>query len=150
MAIEHIGALWMGFGIIGGGLTFVLARGLDKKPGANSIANKVESIMWPVTALLIFAFAIALAIGMAFTKVPPVMFNSIMPFAFALTAVNLTVLGTLTGKSYFKGCAALAGLSVITCGILIARPDVYFVAAAGVLLTGVLPSLIQMRDERRA
>lgn len=150
LAIQHIGALWLAFGIIGGGISILLARGLDKKSGANSIANKVEAFVWPITAILIFAYAIALTIGQVTTNISPLMFNSIMPFAFALSAVNLGVLAALTGKSYFKYSAALSGLAMIACTLLMARPEVYFVAAAGVLLTGVLPSLLQMKDEPRA
>lgn len=150
LAIQYIGALWMGFGMIGGSLSFILARGLDKRPGSNSVANKVEAVIWPVTALLIFGYAIALSAGAVSGKIPPLFFNSIMPFAFALSAVNLAVLGHLTGKSYLKLCAALSGLAMIACAVLITRPEAYFLAAAGVALTGVLPSLLQMRDERRA
>lgn len=150
LAIQHIGVLWMGFGLIGGILSFVLARGLDKKAGSSSVANKVEAVIWPATALLIFAYAIALTAGAALGKVPPLFFNSIMPFAFALSAVNLAVLGHLTGKSYFKLSALLSGIAMIACTILITRPEAYFLAAAGVAVTGVIPSLLQMRDERRA
>jgi len=148
--IPYIGALWMGFGVTGGVLTFVLSRGLDKKPGANSMANKIESVMWPLTAMLIFAYAIALALGAALTGVDPVMFNTIMPLAFALSAINLGLLGALTRRSYFTVCAFMAALAMIACALLVHRPEVYFVAAGGVLLTGVMPNLLQLRDERRA
>ncbi len=148
--IPYIGALWMGFGVTGGLLTFVLSRGLDKKAGANSMANKIESVMWPLTAMLIFAYAIALALGAALTGVDPVMFNTIMPFAFALSALNLGLLGALTGRSYFTLCALAAALAMIACALMVLKAEVYFVAAAGVLLTGVLPNILQLRDERRA
>lgn len=150
LAIQHIGALWMGFGLFGGILSFILAQGLDKKSGSSSTANKVEAVIWPVTALLIFTYAIALSVGAALGKVPPLLFNSIMPFAFALSAVNLAVLGHLTGKSYFKLSALFAGIAMIACAVVITRPETYFLAAAGVALTGVLPSYLQLRDEHSA
>jgi len=51
--------LWIGFAILGGIGSAILGPKVDKKPGANSLANKVEQYVW-----IMFASAMAsLAIG---------------------------------------------------------------------------------------
>lgn len=149
LTIDSIGAMWMAYGVIGGVLSLVMVRTLKGQPGESSIANKVESLMWPVTAMLIFGYAIAIAFGHTVLDLPPIMFSGIMPLAFALSAVNLALLSRLTGQSYFTLCSVLAGVSMIACTLLLNRPELYFAAAGGVLLTGVLPNLLQIRTERR-
>jgi len=101
--VQNIGMLWMGFGIVGGILSALLARGLDKKPGSGSLGNRIESISWPVTAVLIFAFAISIAVAVMTQGAGHELFNMIVPFAFGLGAVNMILLGRITRQS-FLGC----------------------------------------------
>lgn len=147
LPIENIGAIWMGYGLLGGLLSFVLVRGIKDQPGARNIANQVESVMWPVTAFLIFGYAIGIALGVAKFDLPHFTFNSIIPFAFALSAVNLAVLSKLTGGGFYRVAAMAAGLFMIASAVLMARAEVYFLAAAGVVLTGILPNILQMKNE---
>jgi hypothetical protein len=76
--------------------------------------------------------------------------TGIIPLAFALSAVNLFLLGRLTGKSYLTISAILAGLSMIICALLLNRAELYFAAAAGIAVTGVIPNILQIQNENRA
>ncbi len=145
--VQNIGMLWMGFGIVGGILSALLARGLDKKPGSGSLGNRIESISWPVTAVLIFAFAISIAVAVMTQGAGHELFNMIVPFAFGLGAVNMILLGRITRQSFLTMSGIASGLFMILTAIFIQNPNLYFVAAAGVVVTGILPGLIQMRKE---
>jgi len=105
-------------------------------------------VIWPVNAVLIFAYAISMGIAFQSGKLPVVIFDTIIPFAFATGAINLTLLGKITGKAYLKMAGLLSGAAMIGCVFMLGNPALYYVAAAGVLLTGVLPSILQMRDEQ--
>jgi len=147
LPIQNIGMVWMAFGIIGGILSFILSRGIDKKPGTGSLGNRIESISWPITAIIIFAFAISIAAAVAINDVGHAFFNMIVPFAFGLGAVNMILLGRITRQSFLTMSGIASGLFMVLSTVFIQDPKLYFIAAAGVLLTGVLPGLIQMRKE---
>lgn len=147
IAPGNAGFLWLAFAVIGVILSFILVATIKGKPGGNALANRIESVIWPTSTLLIFAFAFTMGFTFSRSGMPEVIFDTIMPFAFALTALNLTILGKITGKTYLKFAGLIAGLAVIVCTLLIGNPALYYAAAVGVLLTGVLPSLMQMRDE---
>jgi len=144
---NSVGMLWMVFGIVGGILSFILSRNLDKKPGSGSIGNKIESLIWPVQALLIFGYAIAAVLAINLNKAPLIIINTIMPFAFALGAVNLILLGRITQQSYLFLAGIVSGLFMLLTMVFITEPSIYFISAIGVFFTGVLPSIIQMRKE---
>ncbi|NNE57846.1 MAG: hypothetical protein HKN36_07035 [Hellea sp.] len=147
IAPNQVGLLWLAFGIIGAVLAVFLIRSIKGKPGGSALANRIESVIWPTTSVLIFGYAIALGFAFGPADLPPVIFDTILPLAFALTAVNLMVLGKITDKGYMKLAGLISGLAMIACVFLIGNPAIYYVAAAGVFLTGVIPSLVQMRNE---
>jgi len=142
-----IGGVWMLFGIAGGVLTFLLGRSLDKKPGAGSIGNKIESIVWPTQTLLIFGFAISTVLAVNLNNAPTMLIHTIMPFAFALGSISLVLLGRITQKIYMFLAGLASAVFMILTMVFVTQPTVYFLSAFGVLLTGVLPSIIQLRNE---
>jgi len=75
------------------------------------------------------------------------LFNMIVPFAFGLGAVNMILLGRITRQSFLTMSGIASGLFMILTAIFIQNPNLYFLAAAGVVVTGILPGLIQMRKE---
>lgn len=144
---KFIGAIWMAFGIIGTLLAFIMARSIDKNAGTQSFANRLENIIWPLNAGLIFTYAITIAIGAGINDVPHIAFNTIMPLAFALGTLNLGLLGAVTKKGYLKFGAFCSAAGMIACTLFLKDPVVYFIAAFGVIFSGVIPSLMQMKDE---
>ena len=144
-----IGAIWMVFGIVGGVLTYILSRGLDAKDGAGSIGNRIESIIWPVQALLIFAYAIGAVFAVSIFNLPPESINTLMPFAFGLTSVNLILLGRITQQGYLFYAGVASAIFMFISISFVNHGEIYFVAALGVFITGVIPNLMQLRKESK-
>ena len=70
-----------------------------------------------------------------------------MPLAFATGAMSQAVLARMTGETFLRQ-ASWAGLVFVCLTAIFAnRGEVYFISAFGVLLTGVIPSLIELRKE---
>ena len=145
--IEQVGFIWLVYGIVGGVLTAILSRGMRAKKGAGTAVNQVSEVIWMTSSLLIFGFAISVVIGFSSGNLPQIAFNFIISVAFATSAMSQAVLARLTGEMYLKVAAILAGVTMSATVILASRPEVYFVAAAGVLLSGVIPSYIELRKE---
>jgi hypothetical protein len=147
MPRQNIGFLWLCFGIVGGVLSMILSRGLGRKSGAGTAANQVAGTIWPFSSILIFGFAISIAVGHVFGQLPQIAFSFILPFAFATSAMSQAVLARMTGETYLGMASWLGFVFVCLTAIFANRGEVYFLAALGVLLTGVLPSLVELRKE---
>lgn len=147
LPIENIGFLWLGFGLVGGVLMVVLRRTSPECGGAGSVGNQIERTIWPITALLIFAFAISVTLSTLFFGAPTILYNMIMPLAFGLNALNYGVLSRMTGETYLGAASWCAAAFMVATTVFIMRPEVYFIAALGVLLSGVIPSLLELRRE---
>ena len=144
---QNIGFLWMCFGVLGGILSLILARGLERKSGAGTVANQVAATVWPFSTILIFTFAISIVVGTAFNQLPMNAFNFIMPLAFSTAAMSQAVLARMTGETFLR-IASWGGLVFVCLTAMFAdRGEVYFISAFGVLLTGVIPSVIELRKE---
>lgn len=144
---NNIGIVWMTFAIVGAILSVLLSRGLDKKPGAGSIGNQIEAVIWPVQAVVIFGYAISIALAVNMSNAPTLIFNTIMPFAFAMGALSLLVLGRITKQGFLGVAGSLSFIFMILTMIFVTDAKVYFVSALGVVFTGILPNVIQMRKE---
>ena len=95
----------------------------------------------------IFTFAISIAVGAAFNQLPMIAFNFIMPLAFATAALSQAILARMTGEAFLR-LASFGGLVFVCLTAMFAdRGEVYFISAFGVLLTGVIPSVIELRKE---
>jgi len=144
---DRIGMIWMAFGITGGILSVILARGLNNKPGSGSLGNRIESIVWPTTALLIFAFAISIGFAVGQNGSSTELFNMIVPFAFGIGTINMMLLGRITRQSFLTFAGLASGVFMVLTTVFIDSPNLYFLAAGGVVLSGILPGLAQMRKE---
>lgn len=144
---ENIGFAWFAFGTIGGILTAIMYRGLKNKSGGGTAANKVAATVWPASSLLIFGFAISIAVGYAVGNLPQSAFNFVMPFAFATSGLSNMVLARMTGEGYLRYGFYSAALFMVFTTILANRPEAYFIAALGVILSGIIPSYIEVRKE---
>ena len=144
---ENIGFVWFVFGITGGILTAIMSRGLKHAKGGGTAANKVASTIWPASSVLIFGFAISIAVGFSLGNLPELAFNFIMPFAFATSALSNIVLARMTGETYLRYAFFMAALFVVITTLIASRPEAYFAAALGVVLSGIIPSFIEVRKE---
>ena len=143
-----IGAIWMVYGIVGWLLSVWMGRKLVDKPGADSLFNRVSEASWVVGGVMIGAVAFASVIAHVVLGVPYIVFNFIIPFAFAIAAVNNGLLARLTGFGYLKYGSVSAGVMSVVTLLMVDRVEVYIVAAVGLLLSGVLTSFIEIRRER--
>lgn len=145
---DRIGLIWMIFGIVGGIGSFILGRKIDGKAGAGTTANRLSGALWLSATILIFTYAITTAIAFGMNKVAISQFDTIITFAFAMHAVALGVIGHMTGLTYQRIAGGLAGAFMVISLLLIGNPALYALAALGVVFVGIIPSLIEIRNEK--
>lgn len=149
VALEQIGLLWAAYGVIGTILNILLGRRIDRKSGSRSMINKIGAALGISMGIIIFSYAITTMYVTASQGLPVYTYSTIMVVAFALTCMNLAVLGHITGKTYLKVSAIIAGGFMALCMIMVTQIHVYFVAALGVLCVQVIPGLIEVSQEKR-
>ena len=141
--------IWGSFSALGIVGHLVLERSMPAKAGAGSAGNRASRTVWIAAAAAIASMVAGSAVA-ASTGAGPATFDWTVPVGFAVYACALIVTGSLARSQI--SVAAGAG-SVVMVGLftaIILSPDRYLVAAAGVLLTVLLPGLLLLKAEPRA
>jgi hypothetical protein len=139
--------IWGAFGLLGGLGQFVLARSIAGRAGRGSAGNRASRPVWTAAAGAILAVGIGLAIA-SNGRFGPSTFDGIVPVAFAAYACALTVTGALARSRVASAAGAGAVVMAGAFAAAMASPDRYLLAAAGVLLTVLLPGLLLLKAER--
>jgi hypothetical protein len=145
MPVPMTGLIWATQGILGTILTIILSRGMSAKPGCHSFANRAAEGAWIAGIIMIATFAISLVVGTFLGQTEAIDFNFIPPAAFAISAVINGMLAKLTGHGYLKFSAVMSGVATAVTLLMVRQPEMYFVAGALLILSGVIPSLIENR-----
>ncbi len=147
---QGVGFIWLIFGFVGVLGSFLIGMTLRNKPGLSAPGNRAAAAVWPVTTAAIFIYAIALGFAVGVRGVAPVVFDTILPLAFTVHAINSALGASLfrSGWRYVSTAAAL--VSVAATAFMIAMPEVYLVAAAGVLAVWLVPGLMDLRSEPKS
>lgn len=143
--LAMIGLIWAAYGIIGTIFSAVLGRKIASTPGSQSFVNRAAEGAWVSGGIMIATFAIALVIAMTMGKIETVDFNFIPPAAFAISTVINGMLAKLTGYGYLKFGAIMSGVATAVTLLMVRQPEMYFVAGALLILSGVIPSFIENR-----
>ena len=149
LEIDKIGIIWLGFGIIGGIGSIILARRTSQKPGAHSSLNKVMGVLWIGISIFIFAYAISLGFSAGLGRIGFQFFDTIIPLAFGLSSLAAFVTSQMSQEKWQINIAIMALAVMVVAQFLLGRPELYLLALVGVVLTGILPNLILMSKEKR-
>lgn len=143
--VQMTGLIWATQGIVGTILTLILSRRISTKTGCHSFANRAAEGAWHSGGIMIATFAISLVVASFMGRTEIVDFNFIVPAAFAISAVINGLLAKLTGHGYLKFGAIMSGVATTVTLIMVREPEMYFVAGALLIVSGVIPSLVENR-----
>ncbi|MEM7662629.1 MAG: hypothetical protein AAF292_10295 [Pseudomonadota bacterium] len=148
--VETIAFLWLSVMIVGGVGTALLCMTLRDKPGLSTAGNKAEAAGWPIVSVAIFGIAVAIAISVNFRDQSPILFDMIIPIAFAFYALMTALSARLFGKSSANWLVLVSlALSFVTTA-LVGLPEIYLLAAAGIVTTQLIPGYAALRAEPKA
>lgn len=141
----QVGFLWLAYGLVGTALSFILSRQIDQKAGANSVLNRAGAYLWTSAGIMIATVAITTVIAYAIGSIPDIGFNFIVPASFGFATVAYATLAGLSSLGYLRFAALASGASAAITLFLVANPMMYFVASGLLLISGVVPSIIELR-----
>ena len=144
-----LGLIWLAYGVVGTALSYGLGKRFANTPGARTFANRVSEATWTASGILIAAIAVSAVVAFSLGLFRDyTVFAFIVPFAFGVSSVSNAVLARITGHGYLKFAAWGAGVATVVTLMMATQPAMYLVAAAGVLVSGVIPSWIELRKAR--
>jgi len=148
LAIEQIGFVWAAYGVIGTVLSIILGRRISAKAGSASMLNRLSGALGTAMGILIFAYAITTVVLVLKNDMPSYLYNFIIVVGFALGCLHGTVLGALSQRNYLKYCGLISGVFMVICLLMVKQNEVYFVGAVGIVLTQIIPNIMEIRGER--
>ncbi|GAB4524054.1 MAG: hypothetical protein Kow00133_12160 [Amphiplicatus sp.] len=143
--------IWVGAGLAGWALSFVLGGRAGRKPGAATVGNRTANAAWLAVGIFITLFFIVLSIvhdDYVQAGVPRYFLFSLMfPVAFGLYGVAFFVTAVAARTVWFRHAAFAAwGFSVL-CLFLLGSAHQMLAAGAGSLVCAVIPGIALMRRE---
>ncbi len=150
LSIEMIGLAWLIFGIVGSLGSAVLGRGIEKKPGASSMNNRVASALWLGNTILLFTYGLSAGISAAMGINDFLIMDTMMPIAFGLYGLTAVVMAKISDEKWQLIPGTLAFAFVPISLFLLGKPELYLAAMAAIICTIIIPGVITMRREPKA
>ncbi|MFN3834439.1 MAG: hypothetical protein ACK4NO_00920 [Glycocaulis sp.] len=142
--------LWIGFMLVGSAGQAVLAWSVRNKPGAGSIGNRAQSIVWPAIGTAMMAYFLGIVAGVILGGLPPVFFNSMLAVGFLGYGAGWMIDGLISRQRLMLVPAVISFVCVFVCAAMIMSAHAYLVAAAGMIIGTFLPGALMMFKEPRS
>jgi len=144
---KYINYMWLAFAIIGGIGSATLGRKIDQKPGANSVANRVETYVW----IMFAGFALTLFIGVMLNILiqgsSTETFDFLVVAAFAGQGLAYGVVAKLTDLKWVHVASFASFTASAICFAMLGNISIYLFASIGAVVTIIVPSLITIKNE---
>ena len=144
---KYISFMWLAFAIIGSLGSAILGKKIDQKPGANSVANQVETYVW----IMFGGFALTLFAGvmlnMLFQGSTARAFDFLVVTGFAGQGLAYGVVAKLTNLKWIHLASFASFTASAICFAMLGSVNIYLFAAIGAVITIIIPSLITMKNE---
>jgi len=146
---SNIGFLWLAFAIIGSIGSAVMGRKIDQKPGANSVANRIESYVWIMFVGYMVTLFVGVVLNILIQKSGPQTFDYIVIAAFAGQGLAYGVVAKLTNLKWVHAASFASFVASALCFSMLGGFNIYLVASIAALITVVIPSLISLKEENQ-
>lgn len=141
--------LWIGFMAVGGAGQFLLVRTIRNKPGAGSMGNQVQGVVWPAIGAALMAYFFGILAGVYLGGLPTIFFNSMLAVGFAGYGIGWMIDALISRQRILLIPALISFAATFACAAMMMTASTYLVAAAGMLIGTFLPGLWLMRREPR-
>ncbi|KAA5801561.1 hypothetical protein F1654_11725 [Alkalicaulis satelles] len=142
-----LGWIWVGFGAIGATGTFILSRGMARKPGQEAVGNQVEREVWFGAGIGIFLFVIGVFLATTLRGAPVLMFDLVASVALALYGAAFLATAAASGLRWMRIPAWISFAGAAAVPAFTGTQALYPALAVIVLIIAVAPGLRLMAAE---
>ncbi|MGY6661637.1 MAG: hypothetical protein ACXIVO_04880 [Glycocaulis sp.] len=139
--------MWIGFMVVGSFGQFLLVRTVRRKPGAGSMGNRVQGVVWPSVGAALMAYFFGILAGVYVGGLPAVFFNSMLAVGFAGYGMGWMIDALISRQRMLLVPAIISFAATFACAALMMTVETYLVASAGMFLGTFLPGLWVMTRE---
>lgn len=144
---QYVGAVWLGYGVIGLLANFIAARGLSNKPGIGSIGNRVNRVAWQSVGMGIGLYFAGVLFSVTALDAAPILFDSILTIALFGYAIAFAVTAALSSEKWLFGPAWMSIAGAALSPAFYGRPELYLLIAVVILFAAVIPGMRLMGKE---
>lgn len=137
--------VWIAFAVIGGGGSAYIGRKLEEKPGANSVANRVEQYVWIMFSAMLGTLFLGVVLNMVFNEGSYKLFDLIMIVGFAGQGLAYGVVAKMSKMKIMHIASFLGFTASAVCFAFYGQVDVYLIAAIASIFTIIMPSVLYMK-----
>ena len=148
LPLHALNFLWLGLAISGGIGSAILGPKVDKKPGANSMANKVERYVWIMFASTMGSLAIGVILNLILGKGGYQIWDFVLIAGFAGQGLAYGVTAKLTGHGWLHFAAFASFTMTAVTMSFYGQSVIYLIAAIASVFTIIIPSLLSMKAAR--
>ena len=143
---EAIAYMWIAFAIIGGTGTAILGRRNDRKTGANSVANKVETYVWIMFSAAMATLAFGIILNLILQDGSVKLWDFMVVAGFAGQGFAYGVIAKMTKLRWVHMASLASFIASAVCFAAYGTLHIYLVGAIAIVFTVIIPSLISMKQ----
>ena len=142
---QYLAFLWLGFALIGGAGLAILSRKVGARPGANSVANRVETYVWTMFAGMMATLFIGVVLNMVLNNGGYQLFDLILIVGFAGQGLAYGVVAKMSKISILHLASFVGFTASALCFAFYGDVKIYLIGSIACLFTIVAPSLLLMK-----
>jgi hypothetical protein len=148
LPLSSLNFLWIGFAILGGAGVAFLSPKIDKKPGANSLANKVEQYVWIMFASAMASLAVGVILNLLLGQASYEIWDFILAAGFAGQGIAYGVIAKMTKRGWLHYAAFASFTMTAVTMSFYGQSVIYLIAAIASVFTIIIPSWLSMKAAR--
>ncbi len=145
IAEQNLIFAWIAFAVIGGVGSTLLGRRINKKPGANSAANRVEQYVWVMFSGMMGTLFLGIILNMIFGEGTYQLFDLVMIVGFAGQGLAYGVVAKMSKINLLHIASFLGFTASAICFAFFGTVEVYLIGAIATLFTIIMPSVLLMK-----
>lgn len=139
--------LWIGFATIGGLGTLILGQQTNRKPGAQSVANQVETHVWVMFSGMMATLFVGIVLNQMLSNGSAQLFDLMVIIGFAGQGLAYGVIAKVSQIRWIHLASLASFIASAVSFTAYGQVTIYLIGSIAIIFTVILPSLVSMKDE---
>ncbi len=147
---QSLGLLWLAFAIIGGLGCAIMGPKVARKPGAQSVANRVETYVWVMFTGMMATLFIGIMLSMLFGNGDYKLFDLMLIVGFSGQGLAYGVVAKMSKMTLLHIASFLGFMASAVSFMYFGTAEIYLIGSVATVFTIIIPSLLLMQKGGRS